>query len=46
MFYYDYFWVWILYCGFFGSLLLVLIFAVPYDIPGQQHKATSPLDPL
>ena len=44
MFYYNYFWGMDFIWWFLWIMLLVWIFAVPYDIPGQRNKRLSPLD--
>jgi putative membrane protein len=46
MFYYTYFWGMDFIWWFLLGVLLVWIFAVPYDVPGQRNRAISPLDAL
>jgi putative membrane protein len=46
MFYENYYWgmnpIW----WFLWIILLIWIFAIPYDIPGQRRRKESPLDIL
>jgi len=46
MFYYNYFWGMGFIWWFLLGVLLVWIFAIPYDIPGQRTRKMSPLDAL
>jgi len=46
MFYYNYFWGMDFIWWFFLGVLLVWIFAIPYDIPGQRNRRPGPLDAL
>jgi len=46
MFYYNYFWGMDFIWWFLWVLLLVWIFAIPYNIPGQRNRTISPLDAL
>jgi putative membrane protein len=46
MFYYNYFWGMDFIWWFLWIIMLVWIFAIPYDIPGQRNRAISPLDAL
>jgi len=46
MFYYNYFWGMDLIWWLLWIVLLVWIFAIPYDIPGQRNRSKSPLDVL
>ena len=46
MFYDNYFWGMDFIWWFFLGVLLVWIFAIPYDIPGQRNRKSSPLDTL
>ena len=46
MFYYNNFWGMDLIWWFVWIMMLVWIFAIPYDIPGQRNKKDSPLDIL
>lgn len=46
MFYYNYFWGMDLIWWFLWIMLLVWIFAIPYDIPGQRNRKLSALDVL
>ena len=46
MFYNTYYWGMGLIWWFVWIIMLVWIFAVPYNIPGQRYKKDSPLDIL
>ena len=46
MFYYNYFWGMDFIWWFLLGVMLVWIFAVPYDIPGQRNRKSSPLNAL
>lgn len=46
MFYENYYWGMNFVWWFVWIMLLIWIFAVPYDIPGQRRKKDSPLDIL
>ena len=46
MFYYNYFWGMDFIWWFLWIIMLVWIFAIPYDIPGQRNRILSPLDSL
>jgi putative membrane protein len=46
MYYGNYFWGMDLIWWFVWFVLLVWIFAIPYDIPGQRRKKDSALDVL
>ena len=46
MFYYSYFWGMDLIWWFLWTMIMVWIFAIPYDIPGQRNRKSSPLDTL
>jgi putative membrane protein len=46
MFYYNYFWGMDFIWWFLWIIMLVWIFAIPFDIPGQRNKKNSPLDIL
>jgi putative membrane protein len=46
MFYYNYFWGMDFIWWFLWIILMVWIFAVPYDIPGQRNRIIGPLDAL
>jgi putative membrane protein len=46
MFYYNYFWGMDFIWWFFLGVLLVWIFAIPYDIPGQRNRRPGPLNAL
>ena len=43
MFYYNNFWGMDFIWWFLMGLVLVWIFAVPYDIPGQRNRSVNPL---
>jgi len=43
MFYYNYFWGMDFIWWFLWVIMLVWIFAIPYDIPGQRNKLINPL---
>ncbi len=43
MFYYNYFWGMDFIWWFLWIMLLIWIFAIPYDIPGQRNKLLNPL---
>jgi putative membrane protein len=43
MFYYNNFWGMDFIWWFLWIMLLIWIFAVPYDIPGQRNKPINPL---
>ncbi len=46
MFYYNSFWGMDFIWWFIWIVLLFWIFAIPYDIPFQRNRRTSPLDTL
>jgi putative membrane protein len=46
MFYYNYFWGMDFIWWFLWIMMLVWIFAIPYDIPGQRNKTIGPLEAL
>ncbi|MCO5948628.1 SHOCT domain-containing protein [Mucilaginibacter flavidus] len=46
MFYYNNFWGMDFIWWFVWIMMLIWIFALPYDIPGQRNKKNSPLDTL
>jgi putative membrane protein len=46
MFYENYYWGMNLIWWLLWVLILIWIFAIPYDIPGQRRKRNSPLDIL
>jgi putative membrane protein len=46
MFYENYYWGMNFIWWFIWLLILIWIFAVPYDIPGQRKRRDSPLDIL
>jgi putative membrane protein len=46
MFYNNYYWGMGLIWWFVWVILLLWIFTIPYDIPGQRNKKSSPLDIL
>ena len=46
MFYYNYFWGMDFIWWFLWIILLIWIFAIPYDIPGQRNRKISALDLL
>jgi len=46
MFYDNYFWGMDFIWWFLLGVMLVWIFAVPYDIPGQRNRKSSPLNAL
>jgi len=43
MFYYNYFWGMDFIWWFLWIIMMVWIFAIPYDIPGQRNKLITPL---
>lgn len=46
MFYYNYFWGMDFFWWILWIMLMIWVFAVPYDIPGQRNKRLSPLGDL
>ena len=46
MFYYNYFWGMDFIWWFLWIMLLVWVFAVPYDIPGQRNRKLNAFDAL
>lgn len=46
MFYYSYFWGMDLIWWFLWIILLIWVFAIPYDIPGQRNPLLGPFDAL
>ena len=46
MFYNNNYWGMDLIWWFLWIMMIVWIFVIPYDIPGQRNKKTSPLDIL
>jgi putative membrane protein len=46
MFYDNYYWGMHFFWWFVWIMLLIWIFAVPYDIPGQRRRKNSPLEIL